>query len=69
MFTIIELQTNGNEIANIVQTAATREEAMSKFHTVLAAAAISTVEVHSCAVLTPEAAVIANESYHHVIGE
>ena len=69
MFIIIELQTNGGETANIVQTAATYDEAMSKFHTVLAHAAISTVEIHSCAVIAPDANMIAHECYRHVVGE
>ena len=65
MYFIIELQINGESGANIVSTAETREQAMSKFHTVLASAAVSTVEVHSCVVLDDHGRHIARECYEH----
>ena len=65
MFSIIELQTINNETTHIYQTALTREEAMSKYHTVLASAAISNVDYHACVVLNEEGVSIARESYNH----
>ena len=64
-YIVIELQTNGNQTANIVTTHATREEAESKYHTVLAAAAVSNVEVHAATILTPDGFQLMSQAYHH----
>lgn len=66
MFSIIELQTINDETVHIYQTAPTREEAMSKYHTVLASAAISDVDYHACVVLNEDGVSIARESYQHI---
>lgn len=50
MFYILELQTNNGTPAYIVQTANTYNEAMNKYYTILAAAAISEIDIHACAV-------------------
>ena len=65
MFLIVEIQTNGSQMAQICQTAETYEQAMSKYHTVLASASVSGVECHSCVVLNKEGSPIARESYTH----
>lgn len=65
MYFIIELQINNGSGANIVQTADTLNEAMSKYHTVLASASVSQVEYHSCIVLDEEGRHIARECYEH----
>ena len=65
MYIVVELQTNGDQTANIVTAHATRNEADSKYHQVLAAAAISNVELHACALLTSEGYCIANDHYTH----
>lgn len=64
-YIVIELQTNGGTTANIVTTHDTREAAESKYHTVLAAAAISNVEVHAATILTPDGFQLMSQSYHH----
>ena len=66
MFFIIELQVNGESGANIVQTADSYENAMSKYHTVLASAAVSEVEKHTCIVLDDEGRHMARECYEHI---
>ena len=66
MYIIVELQKNGDQVANLVYTYASRYEAESKYHPVLSAAAISTVEVHSAVMLTEEGYLIKNESYRHM---
>lgn len=66
MFFIIELQVNGESGANIVKTADTYEKAMSKYHTVLASAAVSEVEKHTCIVLDDEGRHMARECYEHI---
>lgn len=65
MFFIIELQVNRDSGANIVQTADTQQEAMSKYHTVLSFAATSEVDKHSCIVLDDEGRQVARECYIH----
>ena len=65
MYSIIELQTTGGQTAHVYQTAETKDEAMSKFHLVLASAAISTVEHHVCVVLDENGMMVAHECYHH----
>lgn len=65
MYLIVEIQTNGDQMAQICQTAETYEQAMSKYHTVLASASISSVEYHTCTVLGKEGEQLASESYHH----
>lgn len=65
MYFIVELQVNGDSGANIVKTADTYEGAMSKYHTVLASAAVSSVDKHSCIVLDDEGRHMARECYIH----
>ena len=69
MFSIIELQTTGDQTAHIYQTAPTLEEAMSKYHLVLASAAISEVNYHACVVLNECGVQMARESYYHGVDE
>lgn len=65
MYYIIELQTNNGTPAHIVQTASTRNEAMSKYHQVLASAAISQVDIHACTIIDDHGISIAREFYVH----
>ena len=66
MYSIIELQTTSGATAHVYQTADTKEQAMSKYHTVLAAAAISAVEYHTCFVVDEQGKYIARECYIHL---
>ena len=65
MYLVIELQTNGGQMANLAYSYSTRAEAESKFHAILSAAAVSSVDVHSAVVLDEEGCVLANGSYAH----
>ena len=67
MYVVIELQAWNGTVANIVTTHETEESAMSKFHTIMAAAAVSSVPVHSAVVLTEEGYPVRNESYRHEV--
>ena len=66
MYIVIELQTTGGQTANIVQTKETKEEAMSAFHSIMAAAAISQVEYHAAIVVDRTGRFIAKECYEHI---
>lgn len=51
MYIIVELQTNNGTTANIVTAFEDKLAAESAYHTVLAAAAISQVEIHAAVMM------------------
>lgn len=65
MFLVVELQKNGDQLAHLDTVCATSEEAESKFHQILAAAAISTLDVHSAVIIGDDGLVYRTESYKH----
>lgn len=67
MYTILELQTNNGQtsIPTPIKTAETKNEAMSKYHGILFAAAVSAVECHTAMVVDQEGKTLARESYYH----
>lgn len=65
MFIVIELQKTGDQVAHIVTTHATSQEAESKFHTVLGFAAVSEVDVHSAVLIDDKGQFYRTESYDH----
>jgi len=64
-YIVIELQTNNGATANLVTQHATREAAESAYHSILAAAAISTVEVHAATILTEDGFQLMHQAYRH----
>jgi len=68
MFIVIELQTNPNgQVGTLVNSYEDRAEAESKFHSVLAAAAVSSLPVHSAMIITGSADTIRAEHYEHEV--
>lgn len=66
MFIVIELQTNDDgQVANIVTSYESRNEAESKYHSILAAAAQSDVRTHSAVVLDERGNLEKSEYYLH----
>lgn len=66
MYIVIELQTNADgAVANLVYQYASRDEAESKFHSILAAAAISSLPVHAAIMLTNAGTMVKSELYRH----
>lgn len=66
MFVVIELQTNSDgTCGNFVWAFETRAEAESKYHSVLAAAAVSTVRVHAAVLLQNDGMCLASKAYTH----
>ncbi len=65
MYFVIELQTTNGQTAYLVTSHATREEAESKYHAVLSAAAVSAVEKHAAIIVSDEGFPIMNQCYKH----
>lgn len=66
MYLVIELQTNADgTVANLVYQFSSRDEAENKFHSILAAAAISALPVHAAVMLTNAGTMVRSEYYRH----
>lgn len=66
MYLVIELQTNADgTVANLVYQYASRDEAESKFHSILASAAVSSLPVHAAVMLTNAGTMVKSEFYRH----
>ena len=61
---VIELQA-GETTAYLVDSYSNKDEAEQKYHSILAAAAISTVPYHAAVILRSDGAFIKSESYTH----
>jgi len=66
MFIVIEIQKTGEEVGTIVNKYADINQAKSKYHTILAAAAVSKVERHAACVLDDKGRTLCQEAYDHV---
>ena len=66
MYIVIELQTNANgTVGNFVWSYSDVNQAFAKYHSVLAAAAVSNLPVHSCVILRNDGQQIAAQAYRH----
>lgn len=66
MYIVIELQTNADgTVGNLVYQYASLDEAESKFHYILAAAAVSALPVHAAVMLTNAGTMVKSEYYRH----
>lgn len=69
-FIILEIQAwNDGNVGTIVDTADTYNEAKSSYHTKLAAAAVSSVPIHSVVIMTADGVTSDQESYRHEVVE
>ena len=65
-YIVIELQKNADgQVANIVTSHDTLAEAESAYHSILAAAAISKIPVHSAIIVSEEAFTVDHKCYKH----
>ena len=64
MFIVMEIQ-KSNTAATIVNTYETRNEAENKYHTILAAAAVSSVPQHAAVLLDDNGEYIKSECFTH----
>ena len=66
MFIVIELQTiNDSQVANIVNAYTDQKVAEQKYHTILAAAAVSSLPCHAAVMLDEKGRMIKSEYYTH----
>ena len=63
-YIVMEIQA-GDSVATVVTQHDTRQAAESKFHQILASAAISTVPAHSAVMMSDEGFPLRNECYKH----
>ena len=64
-YIIIESQTNGTTTSVLKTVKADYNEAEQQYHTVLAAAAVSNVEIHAATMLTENGKMVKYECYDH----
>ena len=65
-FLVIEIQENADgNVSNIVTSHDTANEAESKYHAILSAAAVSSVPVHSALMVNSHGGYINSQSYDH----
>ena len=68
MFIVIELQTiNDSQVANIVNAYTEQKVAEQKYHTILAAAAVSSLPCHAAVMLDEKGRMIKSEYYTHEV--
>lgn len=68
MYIVIELQTNADgAIGNIVTAYNSREQAFSKYHTILSAAAVSALPCHAAVILDNKGMQIAAQCFEHEV--
>ena len=65
MYILVELQTTNGQTANIVTAFADKLAAESAYHSVLASAAISQVEIHAATLLDERGNLLQREFYRH----
>lgn len=66
MYIVIELQKNAEGVvSNIVTSHNTKEEAESKYYSILAAAAVSNIPVHSAIIVSEDGFPVKNNCYKH----
>lgn len=65
MYIVIELQTNGGVTANIVRAYEDFAVALQAYYTTLAAAAVSSVEIHAAVMVNAKGELLRHESFTH----
>ena len=68
MYIVIEIQTS-NTVATLVNAYEDRNQAESKYHQILTAAALSSVPKHSAVLMNDEGQTIKDETYIHEVTE
>lgn len=65
-YLVIEIQTNADgKIGILTSSYNDRNEAESKYHSVIAAAAVSTIPMHTCDLIQADGILLARQCYVH----
>lgn len=65
-YIVIELQTNADgTVGNLVHSYTNQLEAESKYHQVLAAAAVSALPIHAAVLITSDGTYLESKEYRH----
>ena len=64
-YLVIEIQNNGGTVSNICTAYATKNAAEAAYHTILAAAAVSSVDVHTAVMIDEEGGFLKAECFKH----
>lgn len=67
MYIVTELQTNGETTAVLNYTYTDKNVAYQKYHTILAAAAVSSIEIHTALIMNEYGLVEARETFEHIV--
>lgn len=65
MFAVIEIQKNGSSAIPLTSLYDNKDDAYSKYHQILAAAAVSTVQEHSAILISEEGNYMFHEKFVH----
>ena len=65
IYIVMEVQGNSENAATLISNYSNRNEADSKFHQILSAAAVSNVPIHSAVLLTDTGKMLKSEYYEH----
>lgn len=68
MFIVIELQTNNGAVGVLTYKFTELAEAYAKYYTILSAAAVSDIEVHTALIVTETGQVVRSETFAHERG-
>ena len=66
MYIVIEIQKD-DQVATIVNSYADRNVAEQKYHQILAAASVSSVQIHSAVMLEEDGRLLKRETYSHPV--
>ena len=66
MYIVLEIQTSGT-VGTLVSSYENREQAESAYHTILAAAALSSLPCHAAVLLTEQGGILASAYYEHEV--
>ena len=65
MYIVIEIQLNNGTVSTLTYQYDNINAAYAKYHSILAAAAVSTIDTHSAVILSETGHTIANASFTH----
>lgn len=65
MYIVTELQTTGNTTSVLTDVFTDESLANQKYYTILSFAAVSTIDIHSAAILNEYGGVLKNETFDH----